>query len=345
MKKKVIIPVVFILIFTGCFNGCTTTKQNPLLQDSDNDGHADSSDAFPSNPFEWLDSDGDYVGDNSDAFPLNATENKDTDDDGVGDNSDKFPNDRNEQYDSDNDGVGDNADVFPYDPTEIIDSDGDGIGDNADAYPNNPNIGYDTDQDGVADNYDAFPNDSTQWLDIDQDGYGNNVNGKNPDLFPYNPTEWNDSDNDNYGDNSDFFDTGNGVIKLQIKDFHCDSHQDESFVPDPSFIILISAYSSGELQSNYSDRADYINSTYQEIPVSIEVDIEDNTDLVQILIEIRDADILSTQKQIHINNSFLSFYPQETRYQRYRLDGREDGHEEIDAWFNLTIQIKYCDCP
>ena len=40
--------------------------------DSDGDGVADVSDAFPSDPEEWADSDGDGVGDNGDAFPETA---------------------------------------------------------------------------------------------------------------------------------------------------------------------------------------------------------------------------------------------------------------------------------
>ncbi len=40
--------------------------------DSDGDGVADVSDAFPADPNEWADTDGDGVGDNSDAFPETA---------------------------------------------------------------------------------------------------------------------------------------------------------------------------------------------------------------------------------------------------------------------------------
>jgi len=55
--------------------------------DSDGDGYADTLDAFPNDPTEWLDTDGDLVGDNSDAFPDDPTEWADTNGDGVGDNT------------------------------------------------------------------------------------------------------------------------------------------------------------------------------------------------------------------------------------------------------------------
>jgi hypothetical protein len=63
------------------------------LDDTDNDGVINGSDAFPNDPTETLDTDGDGVGDNADAFPNDATETVDTDGDGVGDNADAYPND------------------------------------------------------------------------------------------------------------------------------------------------------------------------------------------------------------------------------------------------------------
>ena len=51
--------------------------------DSDDDGVADISDAFPADSSEWEDSDGDNYGDNIDAFPNKASEWVDTDNDGV----------------------------------------------------------------------------------------------------------------------------------------------------------------------------------------------------------------------------------------------------------------------
>lgn len=63
------------------------------LDDTDNDGVINGSDAFPNDPTETVDTDGDGVGDNADAFPIDAGETVDTDGDGVGDNADAFPND------------------------------------------------------------------------------------------------------------------------------------------------------------------------------------------------------------------------------------------------------------
>ena len=103
--------------------------------DDDNDGVADSADAFPNDPAESLDNDHDSIGNKADA-------------------------------DDDNDGTEDSADAFPFDPYEIIDSDGDGVGDNADT---------DDDNDGVLDEYDAFPLDFYESVDSDGDGIGDNI--------------------------------------------------------------------------------------------------------------------------------------------------------------------------
>jgi len=71
------------------------------MDDLDNDGIADKKDAFPEDPYEWIDTDMDGIGDNSDI---------DDDGDGFNDSSDAFPLDRNEWSDTDGDGIGDNWD-------------------------------------------------------------------------------------------------------------------------------------------------------------------------------------------------------------------------------------------
>ncbi len=139
--------------------------EDALDSDDDNDGVADTDDAFPLDPEESADNDHDGIGDKADtdddnegtpdrldAFPFDPYETTDTDGDGTGDNADT---------DDDNDGTRDTNDAFPLDASETADSDGDGIGDNADSDPDNATI--DTDGDGMADVY-----------DIDDDGDGVN---------------------------------------------------------------------------------------------------------------------------------------------------------------------------
>ncbi len=102
-------------------------KPNDVDEDDDNDGVADTMDAFPLDPSEWADADGDLIGDNLDA---------DDDGDGVGDDHNGNGIEDWRELDFDGDGV-DRAkvvpwDVFPLDPKEWRDTDGDGAGDNAD---------------------------------------------------------------------------------------------------------------------------------------------------------------------------------------------------------------------
>tara|TARA_R110001592_G_scaffold66438_15_gene204063 strand:+ start:2278 stop:3990 length:1713 start_codon:yes stop_codon:yes gene_type:complete len=154
---------------------------NACDSDDDNDGVADSQDAFPLNAAEDTDSDQDGVGDNGDNCPAVANANQaDQDQDGVGNACD---------VDDDNDGVDDEIDAFPLDASETIDTDSDGIGNNADT---------DDDGDGVNDDADAFPLDSTESVDADGDGVGDNS-----DAFPDNGDETVDTDSDGVGDNSD----------------------------------------------------------------------------------------------------------------------------------------------
>lgn len=71
---------------------CNTTCQDDsglvldvFLNDTDNDGVVNASDAFPNDPTETVDSDGDGVGDNADAFPNNIAASVDEDNDGMPD--------------------------------------------------------------------------------------------------------------------------------------------------------------------------------------------------------------------------------------------------------------------
>jgi hypothetical protein len=58
------------------------------IGDWDDDGHANSTDAFPRDASEWIDTDSDGIGDNGDAFPDDENETRDSDGDGVGDAAD-----------------------------------------------------------------------------------------------------------------------------------------------------------------------------------------------------------------------------------------------------------------
>jgi hypothetical protein len=123
--------------------------------DSDDDGVADVSDPFPTDPDEWADSDGDGVGDNGDPFPSDPSASVDSDGDG-------FPDEWNAGKSQVDSTTGLYLDLFPSDPDEWTDTDGDGVGDNGDAFPSDPEEWADTDGDGVGDYGDAFP--ETVWL-------------------------------------------------------------------------------------------------------------------------------------------------------------------------------------
>jgi hypothetical protein len=190
----------------------STVKIRLFDLDSDEDGVADSADAFPMDPTQTTDSDGDGYGDyqsgnNSDAFPNNANEWLDTDGDLIGDNSDIFPNNSDQWIDSDGDGYGDNSngedgDVFPEDNTQWFDSDKDSFGDNlngteGDACPHQNGFSTidrygcpDSDLDAYSDGGDSFPYDKTQWIDADSDGFGDELWGYHGDQCSW---EWGNS--------------------------------------------------------------------------------------------------------------------------------------------------------
>ena len=145
--------------------------------DEDNDGTAQSNDAFPDDSTQWSDADGDGYGDNP-----NGT-NPDACPAVVGSSTiDRFG-----CPDEDLDGASDLNDLWLGDSTQWFDTDGDGYGDNeagtmGDSCPNESGLSYkgskqgcpDNDGDGWADIEDAFPQEDSQWLDSDGDGWGDN---------------------------------------------------------------------------------------------------------------------------------------------------------------------------
>lgn len=190
--------------------GTSTELGNLGCSDLDNDGYADSDDAFPNDSTQWSDTDSDGYGDES-----------------TGTNPDSCPTvagtstlDRYGCPDSDADGasdedlsgtngpvwtIADGADILPNDASQQSDSDGDGFGDNptgtdGDGCPSqfgtssiDRNGCPDSDNDGTSDadaswtvlnGADAFPSDPTQSADSDGDGYGDNASGTNPDGCP-----------------------------------------------------------------------------------------------------------------------------------------------------------------
>ena len=207
----------FVNTIDDCPNTYGTSSQLVSgCPDTDGDGWADVSDAFPSEPTQWSDSDGDGYGDQAgfqedvcpDTYGLSSLDRYgclDSDLDGWSDLNDVFPNNPSQWADADGDGVGDNytwvlgesgirqneaGDAFPSDISQHKDRDGDGYGDNSDGFlpdscpdvlgtsNQNGRLGcIDADGDGWADIDDAFPSDDSQHSDVDGDGYGDNPSG------------------------------------------------------------------------------------------------------------------------------------------------------------------------
>jgi hypothetical protein len=161
--------------------------------DADNDGTAQSNDAFPDDPTQWSDTDNDGYGDNPNGTEPDACPAV------VGTSTiDRFG-----CPDEDSDGASDLNDLWLGDNSQWFDSDGDGYGDNeagtmGDSCPNDGGSSDqgtkqgcpDSDKDGWADIEDAFPTEDSQWLDSDNDGWGDNqtAGAYKLDHWPNDPT-------------------------------------------------------------------------------------------------------------------------------------------------------------
>ena len=168
--------------------------------DFDEDGWADSSDAFVQDGTQWMDGDGDGYGDNPngnspDACPFyfgNSTADRlgCVDDDGDGySNPDLMWT------------VSQGADAFVDEPSQWADFDSDGYGDNFDGL----NVDYCTEESGSSfeDRFGCPDLDSDGWSDADAfwtDSKWESL-GFGPDAFPMDSTQWYDTDEDGFGDN------------------------------------------------------------------------------------------------------------------------------------------------
>ena len=213
-----------------CPNTYGESWQNGTLgcPDADEDGWANSEDAYVDDITQWHDIDGDGYGDNSggtnpDACPTvagNSTEGNalgcpDTDGDGWADIIDKLPDEPTQWHDMDGDGYGDNSQGFQPDSCPnsygnstidrfgCLDSDGDGYSDLNDDFPADPTRWIDSDNDGYADQEDdcinqpgTSTNGSLGCFDADQDTWADSN-----DSFPLENSQWNDTDGDGFGDN------------------------------------------------------------------------------------------------------------------------------------------------
>ena len=207
--------------------------------DTDNDGVADSLDAFKYNPQFQYDSDEDGLPDKEETRIGTDRFNEDSDKDengnlkpdGVNDGEDAFPLDPRYSRDDDEDGVPYELD-FKIDSngTKIFtddnwDRDGDQIPDGEDANPDVYGVddwdydgdgisnfeewerqldawNRDTDQDGIDDNLDEFPQSYFYQLDSDKDGLPDKLEIENGTKYLNPQTDW-DSDGDGVKDGID----------------------------------------------------------------------------------------------------------------------------------------------
>lgn len=161
------------------------------------------------------------------------------------------------------------------DPWSSDDRDGDGYDDWDDSFPDDSSQWRDSDGDGYGDNPsgsspDYFPSDSSQWADSDGDGYGDNSWGSNADncVYDYNPSQsdwdWDgegdscdsDIDGDGWSNSNDWFDKGDGYIRIKWTYFNSNQGSGEydfdNSAPDPYGIVKWDVDCDGDYEYTYN---------------------------------------------------------------------------------------------
>ncbi|WP_026068784.1 hypothetical protein [Methanomassiliicoccus luminyensis] len=208
------------------------------------------------------------------------------------------------------------------------------------ADPSRQNISAspDADGDGYADAKDVFPYDRTQQFDRDGDGYGDNPSGNNPDKFPNDPSEWADSDSDGIGDNADFYDRGNGKIRIAITGYKGDGTADAVGAGDPYFIIRVDTNNDGIMDLTYTSQV-FTDKENLTGPYSVTIDLPDDSKTVRFSISVFDDNNAadrpidyapgSATVQTHtVNAPFFG---------SWTYDGDDDKRKEIDCELSYTI--------
>ena len=338
--------------------------------DSDGDGFLDSLDAFPFDPFEWLDTDSDLIGNNedldddndgqSDLIELdcgsdpknNLSRSDDTDFDGIPNCFD---------IDDDNDGFEDQFEIKEgTDPLNVYefpfpDGDGDGVPyymGSAQFYNDNcPDISNpdqsDVDEDGLGDLCDNCVNIANKdQLDIDEDGVGDLC-----DVCPddFNP-EQEDYDKDLLGDICDLDDDNDGQSDEDEIACGSDPKNETSLSPDFDGDGILDCFDFDNDNDGIEDSVDINPKSFDDILISQYV--SDNGDGIN--------DQFIILKIGNYSNSLLSIYTRsgvlvysKSNYQNnwpadaggkelpegsyfFRLDLEQDGNIDNQGWLYLS---------
>jgi len=258
-----------------------------LSPDRDGDGVSDSEDAFPDNYNEQYDSDYDGVGDNGDNCPYTGNINqRDTDSDGEGDDCDS---------DDDGDGVSDYYDDCPLGTKYGTDTDGDGCKNTEDS---------DDDDDGLEDWNDECPSGEANWYststtDFDGDGCQDS-------------SEDSDDDNDGYSDYQDWYDRGDGGIKLELTRFTAWSggyYDGDDSNPDVyAYIGIDTTCSDGDPDWYYYEYSVHSNSYDLSDWLETNWNIAETATTICIIIEIWDDDAFDDDKLDYVEGSGTAYY-------------------------------------
>jgi hypothetical protein len=223
----------------------------------------------------------------------------------------------------------------------IRDTDGDGHADSDDAFPDNEAEWADADLDGVGDNSDEFPSDSTQWTDGDNDGFGDNPLGMNPDIFPNDPSEWRDTDSDGTGDNADFYDNGNGKVRISVTSFVEDGTADFWTYSDTFFIIEVDRTADGVFEDSFTSGI-FTDTQSLTSPYAVVVDVPENSELLKFSIQVFDDDIGSEQVLDYCPAPSGTYYIHAVPSPfsgSWSYDGSVDGLSEIDCALSYSLSV------
>ncbi|MBC7107318.1 MAG: hypothetical protein H5T41_00765 [Methanomassiliicoccales archaeon] len=153
--------------------------------------------------------------------------------------------------------------------------------------------------------------------------------------------EWRDSDNDGVGDNADFYDHGNGKIKISIDWYQGDGTAEFWTYGDPYLVSLVELDNDGIFEHTYTSDV-VTDDEALDHRYYITIDVPDNHNVLKFEIEVFDRDLRESEIIDHNPEpGYTGFCHTVTApfSDSWDYDGGDDLLDEIDCELRHSISV------
>ncbi|MDH7508929.1 MAG: hypothetical protein QHH00_05970 [Methanomassiliicoccales archaeon] len=153
-----------------------------------------------------------------------------------------------------------------------------------------------------------------------------------------------DNDGDGIADSQDFYDYGNGKIKVSITSYQGDESADLFSASDPYFAIYVYYPADSYYYYDYDQSAVFQDAEYLDNPFYAVFDIPDNATSISFVIKVYESDVGEPQMMDYNPSASVEFWVVQTVDAPFSGDWSNDGSEdgissEVDCELSYSIQV------